>query len=851
MGGVGKTTLARVLFNQIANQFDGKSFVENVRECSKDARGLQDMQKQILTSVLCDQSIAVPSDFVGGNTMQRRMPSIKVLVVLDDVNDAKQLEALAEPSWFKKGSRIIITSRDRQVLVAHGVQSHNIHDVSTLSHEDAIRLLSKYAFNTESPAQGYEKLSEKVVKYAAGLPLTIKTLGSSLRDGLVQYWKGTIKRLKKIPCSDTLGTLKISYDSLEEDQKEIFLYVACLFKGETKKEAIRILKSLGFEARVGLRVLEQKSVITLRHKYDYLNIAIDDDYKRLDMHDHIEEMGMHIVRSLHPNEPQQHKLLWNRDEIEDIIENDMGTKAIRGIKLLYSDLCPAKLSQSLRKMRRLCFLQVELLSGYRSNKAGRNYLPNSLQFLHWKGYPYRYLPKTFQGDKLVEINMPDSSIRQLWKGGEKKVLPKLRLLNLSGSNLKTFDSAGMTPNLKELLLRECYELVEVNICDECSHLKKLDLSKCKALKKLTISKDCTSPLLEVLSVELCEALEELVMPVGCPELTEVSINGNHKLRRFNLGQSYKVEVFSAEGCEELEELVMPAKCPWLTQFSLKVNDKLRSLNLEMASNLEVLSVEDCKILEELVMPVECPMLTELSILKTKLRSFSLGLTPNLKRLILEQCEDLEELVMPVECPMLTKLSLCDNDKLRNLNLVQAPKLKKLRLEYCEGFENIYVPVELPRLRVLEVFKYDSDEHYGSFSDLLDKLKILKKLRLFDKMKRLPDCIYMLQHHLRVLDLTRCRKLEELPDDLDGFEFLVKLILRGCKSLLSIPDCICYMTRLERLNLSQCRKLEKLPDDFRHLQSLQVLNVSGGTAKRLKNLSESISQLKDLRVIGSS
>nr|XP_043619965.1 disease resistance protein RUN1-like [Erigeron canadensis] len=876
LGGAGKTTLAGVVFNRIANQFDGKTFVQNVRERSQDSRGLQDMQKQILTSVFSDQSIAVPSDFEGRNMMKRRMPSIKVLIVLDDVNDMKQLEALAEPSWFKPGSRIIITSRDKHVLVAHGVQSHNIHDVSTLSDEDAIRLLSKYAFKTESPAHGYEELSKKVVRYAAGLPLTIKTLSSSLHGCPVQEWEDAIKRLETIPWGDTLNILKVSYDALEEDLKEIFLHVACLLKGLWKKRAIRILESLGFRAKFGLGILEQKSLIILRDSHHRNDYDYDNDEKELDMHDHIEEMGMHIVRSLHPDEPQQHKLLWIRDEIEDIIEKDMGTKAIRGIKLVETDLPPAKISQSLRKMSRLCFLHVEFLDE-----------TTDTTLIQSRSNYSRYLPNTFQGDNLVGIYMPDSSIRQLWKGGEKKVLPKLKLLNLSGSKLKTFDSA-MTPNLEALLLRECEKLVEVNISAECSHVKRLDVSKCTALEKLTISNECQNldeleldhceslrkfqlhvecprlrylflydtklcsfnlgmaPNLERLSVYYCKYLKELVIPVECGMLTHLYLNNNNKLRSFNLGMAPNLEVLEVEYCKELEELVMPVECPMLTKLSLFCINKLRSLNLGPTPSLELLSVEFCTNLEELVMPVECPMLTKLSLNFTKLRSLNLGMAPNLEVLSVKDCEEFEELVMPVNFPMLRDLALRDT-KLRSFNLGLTPNLEKLLLKNYEDFEEVLcMPFELPRLRVLSLHHY-KDEHYGSFSYLPEKLKSLEKLRLrFGMMKRLPDSIYMLKHHLTVLDLGYCRKLEELPEDLDRLECLEELILQDCRSLRSIPDCICNMTRLKILILWYCSKLEELPDEFRCLQSLKVLDVKG-IADRLKNLPESISHIKNLEV----
>nr|XP_043622270.1 disease resistance protein RPV1-like [Erigeron canadensis] len=794
LGGMGKTTLASVVFHRIANQFDGKSFVENVRERSKDPKGLQDMQQQVLTSVFDDPKIKVSSDVEGRIMMKRRLPNIKVLVVLDDVNHGNQLEALAEPSWFRTGSRIIITSRDRQVLVAHGVESHNIHDVSTISDEDAIRLLSRYAFKTESPAQGYEKLSKEVLRYAAGLPLTIKTLSSSLYACSTVVWEDAIKRLETIPWDDTLKILEISYDALQKDHKDIFLYVACLLKGQRKKRATRILESLGFHAKSGLGVLEQKSLITFcdshyaaadvyyyDEKYDAYDEDDDDDDKRLlDMHDHVEEMGMHIVRSMYPDEPGRHKLLWINHEIKTIVEKDMGTEAIRGIKLKQTDLHPAKLSQSLRKMRRLCFLHV---GGPCFPQIGEPsdidefFLPSSLQYLYLFEYPYRYLPKTFQADRLVVMKMPRSHMHQLWKEGEKKVLPKLKLLDLRYSEvLETFDSAGMLPNLEELVLFGCEKLVEVNICDKCSRLKKLDLSHCTALEKLTISNECPSP-----------------------------------LKSLNL-----------------------------------YNTKLRSLNLGLTPNLEVLSVRVCKDLEELVMPDECRMLTKVFLLDIdKLRSLNLGMAPYLEVLSVQFCIELEELVMPVEFRMLTKLTLERIDKLR-FNLGLAPNLEALRLSDCQ---EIYMPDELPKLRVLSII--DDDDYDDELSYVLEKFKssTLEELHVkFENMKRLPvdDSIYMLKHHLRVLDLGWCENLEQLPEDLDRLECLEELTLMGCESLRSIPDCICNMTRLKTLDLSYCYKLKKLPDEFRRLQSLKELDV-WWIADRLKNLPESISQLKHLVV----
>nr|GFC94879.1 Toll/interleukin-1 receptor (TIR) domain-containing protein [Tanacetum cinerariifolium] len=109
-----------------------------------------------------------------------------------------------------------------------------------------------------------------------------------------------------------MEVLELSYNGLEEDCKQIFLDVACILKGWEKEEAIRVLESRGFRARIGLRVLKQKSLITYEDG-------------ELEMHDHLEEMGRNIVRQSHPDEPQRHSRLWVKEEIEYILTNDLGT----------------------------------------------------------------------------------------------------------------------------------------------------------------------------------------------------------------------------------------------------------------------------------------------------------------------------------------------------------------------------------------------------------------------------------------------------------------------------------------------------------------------------------------------
>ncbi|KAL9998530.1 putative TIR domain, P-loop containing nucleoside triphosphate hydrolase [Helianthus debilis subsp. tardiflorus] len=557
IGGGGKTTLARAVFDHISDSFEGKSFVENVREVSKGS-GMKVLQEQILKDVLNDQSIGVTGVYEGVNMMKKMMGSRKVLIVLDDVDDIEQLEALAgDRTWFKAGSTIIITTRDEHVLVAHRVKS--IHDVNLLSHEEGIRLFSKYAFGEESPIEGYKELSEKVVHYADGLPLTIKVLGSSLCGKTECEWDDAIKRLKTIPEEQTLKRLEISFSNLENDHKEVFLEVACILKGELKDNAIRILESCGFHARFALKVLEQKSLITVS------------DYGHLDMHDRIEEMGMNIVCRLHPDDPGKHSRLWIKEEIEDILVNDLGTEATRSIRLDYLSLDLATTMKGFRKMKELRVLQVLLSENFalETNQV-EQYLPNTLRYLYWCGYPFQCLPKTFQANMLVYLQMESSCISHLWGGGERKVLNKLKFLNLSHSYLVSFN-LGMTPNLETLHLEECEAFVELNMPARC-------------------------PYLETLNLNDCYNFAQLHMPVECPKLKFLSL-GSSKVSNLNLGMTPSLETLDLGGCKNLVELHMPFECPKLK--SLNVRCSKLPMDLGRLKGLEELDLTECISLQDI------------------------------------------------------------------------------------------------------------------------------------------------------------------------------------------------------------------------------------------------------------
>ncbi|GJT02071.1 disease resistance TIR-NBS-LRR class family protein, partial [Tanacetum coccineum] len=730
MGGIGKTTTARAVFDHISADFEAISFVGNVREVSNGSvSGLRKLQEQVLSKVL-NEHVTLDSVDDGKNMMKRRMCGIKVLLVLDDVDHIEQLKVLAgDPKWFKPGSRILITTRDEQVLVAHRVNA--IHDIVLLSEQEAISLFR------ENPLQGYEELSRKIVRYAAGLPLTLEVLGSSLCGKDELEWVDAIDRLKRIPLKDTLEKLELSYISLEDEYKEIFLDIACILKGEVREDAIRVLESCGFHARIGLRVLEQRSLITYS------------EFGELGMHDHIEEMGKNIVRRSHPDEPNKHSRLWIYEEIEDILVNDMGSEETKCLRLDMWRGNSRILMKGLGKMKKLRYLKVNndgrCLRGDPKLNDINQYFPNSLKILECTNYPFLYLPKTFQANNLVRLELERSEIVQLWEDGEKKVLKKFNYLNISHSKLRTFD-LGLTPNLKTLSLVYCVDFVElhVSVSVSCPNLKSLNLRGSR-LRSLDLE---LIPNLERLYLEDCDELVEINAPIGClRKLVYLNLNGCLRFTNFEvhvLGWEPKVKSSAALALYGMSLDLCP----------LHPNSNLLKFQF------------DCHYEEHLPSSVG-------NI--EKLISFGLCACSDFKKFSDTICSlcFLKKLKLKGDFPEFPK----------DFGLLEC--LEELQLSST----NIkHLPDSICMLKHLKCLKVKNAHLLEKLPQDLGRLEFLKKLYVSSKkIEYLPDSICMLKR-LKSLDVLNCCRLGKLPEDIGQLESLERLDLLGT-TIKHLPNSI--------------------------------------------------------------
>jgi energy-coupling factor transporter ATP-binding protein EcfA2 len=324
-GGIGKTTIAKAIYNLIAYQFEGSCFLTNTRETSKQDFGLVQLQKTLLREILGKVgSLKFNEVDQGINVMKKRLRSKKVLLILDDVDQLVQLETLAgKHDWFGLGSRIIITTRDRNLLTKHEVNL--TYKVEELDHNKALQLFSSHAFKKDRPDDDYLELTEHVMQYTGGLPLALTVLGTDLHGRSVQHWKSALAKYKRIPNKTIQEKLRISYDGLGDTEKNIFLDIACFFNGQDADYVIKILDNCNFFPNSGIKVLMDKSLITI------------DEYNRLMVHNLLQEMGREIVRLESPKEPGQRSRLWFHEDVRHVLEENTVriTKKIILILLLF------------------------------------------------------------------------------------------------------------------------------------------------------------------------------------------------------------------------------------------------------------------------------------------------------------------------------------------------------------------------------------------------------------------------------------------------------------------------------------------------------------------------------------
>jgi hypothetical protein len=191
--------------------------------------------------------------------------------------------------WFGYGSRIIVTTRDKQIIKGNRVNKDYI--MKEMNAGESVELFSWHAFKEATPREDFVEISKNVVEYCRGLPLALEVLGSYLFDRPVSEWECVLEKLKRIPNDQVQRKLKISYDGLNDDtERDIFLDIAIFFIGMDRSDVVNILNGCGLFAEIGISVLVERSLVTVNNK------------NKLEMHDLLRDMGREIVCEKSPKE---------------------------------------------------------------------------------------------------------------------------------------------------------------------------------------------------------------------------------------------------------------------------------------------------------------------------------------------------------------------------------------------------------------------------------------------------------------------------------------------------------------------------------------------------------------------
>ncbi|XP_016169825.1 TMV resistance protein N isoform X2 [Arachis ipaensis] len=563
MGGIGKTTLASVLYDKISYMFDAHCFIENVSKSYREGSAIS-VQRQILRRTLEEQDLDKysPSEIAG--IIRNRLSSRKLLIVLDNVDEREQLDQLAiNTKLLGRGSRIIITTRDKHILESYGIDA--IHNVSLMNSQDASELLFRKAFKSDRPSSSTcMELTPIILEYAQGLPLAIKVVGSFLDKRNASQWRAYLERLKKYPDKKLTDVLQVSFEDLQNDDKEIFLHIACFFRGDREDYVKRILATCGLQPNIGIPVLEERSLITIKNQ-------------EIHMHDMLQELGKKLVRERYPEEPALWSRLWRCSDFENaLMSAETGTNHVKAIVLDQREEMPGCSQLRIRGLSKLRDLKLLIL--YHKNFLGSlDFLSPNLQYLAWHGYPFPSLPSFQPYSRLVELSLPYSNVKRLWEGN--KNIPHLEKMDLSYSkDLIETPNFEWNPNLKRLDFTGCTNLTHVHpSIGLLKQLGYLSLQNCSSLLNLNLGDDCNLSSLRVLRLSGCTNLGKT------PDFTGLS-----NLEYLDFGHCTNLTtVHESIGALAMLKFLSLRSCRNIVDIPNEVNNMI---------SLQTLDLRECKLL---------------------------------------------------------------------------------------------------------------------------------------------------------------------------------------------------------------------------------------------------------------
>ncbi|XP_045786546.1 putative disease resistance protein RGA4 [Trifolium pratense] len=802
LGGVGKTTLAQLVYNDqrvSTTNFDTKIWV-----CVSESFSIKRILCSIIESIKCEKC-----DVLDLNVIQRKVQELlqgkRFLLVLDDVwnKNAELKFGLSQEKWNQlksvlssgsKGSSCLVSTRDEVVASITG--TCQAHYLSGLSENECWLLFKQYAFGIDrEELVELVEIGKEIAKKCRGLPLAAQALGGLMRSRYAEKeWLEIKESGLWDPPSDNyvLPALTLSYSYLTPTLKQCFAFCA-IFPKDTimlKEELIHLWMAHGFiSSRKNLEVEDIGHMMwnELCQKSFFQDIMMDGYAGDMSfkMHDLVHDLAQSIMGQ---------ECLYLEDANMTSLSKSTHHISVHSDDLLSIDKGAFKKVESLRT-----FFQLNPYP-----KKNHHYFPTNC-FL-------RVLRTSF-------IHAPSLGS-----------LIHLRYLELRSLDIETLPDS-------------IYNLQKIEI------LKIIGCHKLSCLPKRLV---CLQNLRHLV-VDFCDSLSSLFPNIGkisCLRTLSLYIvslekgNSLAELRDLNLGGELSIEGLNNVGslAEAQEANLMCKKDLRVLQLSWKIRSdestKTSAINAEQLlevlqphSNLKRLQID---YYEGLLLPSWISFLSNLVSLKlwdcmNCVRLPLIGNLQSLKKLELNNMVSLkyldDESHDGIGFQSLQELYLSNLPNIEGLLKVERgeafPCLSHMLINSCP---KLGLPC-LPSLKHLCADECNNEELLRSISTFCS-LTTLSLLGGDEGITSFPEGMFTNLTFLQTLEIFGFSKLKELPNEPFNLA-LEHMSISCCHELESFPELIWEsLQSLRSLQISYCKELRCLPEGIRNLTSLEVLDIIG-------------------------